>query len=69
VGHFYSATTKNISTAHWYIIAPPFSGHVIPQKGDSILTGNALSGNKQLLYNATAFKSKGFPQYKTPLLI
>jgi hypothetical protein len=25
VGHFYSATTKNISTAHWYIIAPPFS--------------------------------------------
>ena len=25
MGHFYSATTKNISTAHWYIIAPPFS--------------------------------------------
>ena len=25
MGHFYSATTKNISTAHWYIITPPFS--------------------------------------------
>jgi CheY-like chemotaxis protein len=45
VGHFYSATTKNISTAHWYIIAPPFSDIIFTHEICGLDLSGIESGN------------------------
>jgi hypothetical protein len=60
VGHFYSATTKNISTAHWYIIAPPFS-HMNTSKKEK-------SYNPLVPIKFTRDKEKVFPQRNLQLM-